>query len=168
MAGEKLILTGFMGMGKSTVGRESAKLLEVPYTDTDEWMETNAGVDIPELVKTDMAKFREVEAKTLRTILSESPGIVSTGGGIVSTEVGRQALLSAAIPVVWLYATFDVAAERVLQDTGRERPLFNNIDDARKLYEDRMEWYRDTATHIIDASLPLELVVDEVVRIART
>ncbi len=138
MAGEKLILTGFMGMGKSTVGRQSAKVLEVPYNDTDEWMEINAGVDIPDLVKTDMAAFRVLEAKSLLTILGENPGVVSTGGGIVSTDAGRNALLAAGVPVLWLKAPFDVAAERVLQDTGRERPLFSDIDTARKLYEERM------------------------------
>lgn len=168
MAGEKLILTGFMGMGKSTVGRKSAEILEVPYSDTDEWMEINAGVDVPALVKTNMAKFRELEAGTLRIILSENPGVISTGGGIVSTEVGRKALLASNAPVLWLRALFEVAAERVMRDTGRERPLFSDVDKARTLYEDRMAWYEETASHIVDASQPLELVVGQVVEIARS
>lgn len=168
MAGEKLILTGFMGMGKSTVGRKSAENLGVPYSDTDDWMETNAGIDIPELVRTDMAKFRELEADTLITILGENPGVISTGGGIVSTEVGRKALLASNVPVLWLRAPFEVAAERVMQDTGRERPLFSDVDKARTLYEDRMAWYEQTASHIVDASQPLELVVGRVVEIARS
>lgn len=163
MAGEKLILTGFMGMGKSTVGREAAKTIAVPYYDTDDWMETKAGIDIPTLVKTDMAKFRELEAATLMTILGEGSGIISTGGGIVSTEVGRNALLNSNITVVWLKAPFEVAEEHVRQDTGRERPLFSDVDKARALYEERMDWYAETATHIVDASQPLNVVVDQVV-----
>lgn len=168
MAGEKLILTGFMGMGKSTVGRESARVLEVPYSDTDDWMEVNAGVDVPELVRTDMTKFRELEAGTLRTILNENPGVISTGGGIVSTEIGRKALLTSNVPVLWLRAPFEVAAERVMQDSGRERPLFSDVDKARTLYEDRMVWYEETASHIVDANQPVELVVGQVVEIARS
>lgn len=167
MAGEKLILTGFMGMGKSTVGRKAAELLEVPYSDTDEWMETNAWVNIPELVRTNIAKFRELEAGTLQTILGENSGIISTGGGIVSTEVGRKALLATNVPVLWLRAPFEIAERRVMQDTGRERPLFSDVNRARGLYEERMGWYKETASHIVDASQPLELVVDQVVEIAR-
>lgn len=168
MAGEKLILTGFMGMGKSTVGKKSAELLELSYNDTDDWMETNAGIDIPELVRTDMAKFRELEAATLQTILGETSGVVSTGGGIVSTEVGRRALLATNAPVIWLRAPFEVAERRVMQDTGRERPLFSDVAQARALYEERMSWYEETATHIVDASQPLELIAGQVVEIARS
>src|SRR5262245_49775536 len=101
MVATTLILTGFMGMGKSTVGRKSAELLHVPYNDTDDWMETNAGVDVPELVRTDLAKFRELEAGALRTILGETSGVISTGGGIVSDQVGRSALLASNVPVLW-------------------------------------------------------------------
>jgi shikimate kinase len=168
MAVGNLILTGFMGMGKSTVGRKSAELLKVPYNDTDDWMETNAGINIPELVRTDMAKFRELEAETLQTILGETSGIISTGGGIVSTEVGRKALLGSNVPVLWLRAPFEVAEQRVMQDTGRERPLFSDVNKARALYEERMWWYEETANHIIDASQPLALVVGLVVEIAHS
>ena len=166
MSGEKLILTGFMGMGKSTVGRKSAEVIKTEYTDTDEWMEA-IGINIPELVKTDVAKFRRLEAHALNTILDTNIGIISTGGGIVSTEVGRNALNGADVPVVWLRAPFEVAENRVLQDTGRERPLFADVDKARALYQERMEWYQETASHIVDASQPVDLVVDEVVDIAR-
>lgn len=168
MAREKLILTGFMGMGKSTVGRKSAELLELPYNDTDDWMETNAHIDIPELVRTDIVKFRELEAATLLEILGETSGIVSTGGGIVSTEVGRKALLATGAPVLWLRAPFEAAERRVMRDTGRERPLFSDVTKARALYEERMGWYEETASHIIDASQPLELVADRVIQIARS
>ena len=168
MAGEKLILTGFMGMGKSTVGRRSAELLGLPYNDTDDWMEANAGIDIPQLVRTDMVKFRGLEAATLQTIVGETSGVVSTGGGIVTTEVGRRALLATDTPVLWLRAPFEVAERRVMQDTGRERPLFNDVTKARALYKERMVWYEETASHIVDASRPLELVADQVVEIARS
>jgi len=168
MAREKLILTGFMGMGKSTVGRKSAELLELPYNDTDDWMEARAQIDIPELVRADIVKFRELEAATLQEILGETSGIVSTGGGIVSTEVGRKALRATGAPVIWLRAPFEAAERRVMQDTGRERPLFSDVTKARALYEERMGWYEETASHVIDASQPLELVADRVVQIARS
>ncbi len=167
MAKESLILTGFMGMGKSTVGPKAAEKLGVGYYDTDDWMETELGIDIPELVKGDMARFRKVEAATLGSILGGREGVISTGGGIVSTEVGRAALLGSLVPVVWLRAPFEVAEERVRADLGRERPLFADVDSARKLFEDRQGWYEETATHTVDASQPVELVADSIVSILR-
>lgn len=168
MAGERLILTGFMGVGKSTTGPRVANELGVKYYDTDNWMETESGIDVPNLVRTNMAAFRRLEAATLEEILDLEPGVVSTGGGIVSTEVGRNALLASDVPVIWLRATFDEAARRVSEDTtGRERPLFDDIDKARALNDERQVWYRETASHYVDASQPMELVVGDIVAIAR-
>jgi len=167
MARKSLILTGFMGVGKSTVGPKAASALEVRYFDTDSWVETEAGIDIPQLVKSDMAAFRKLEAEALEDILSQEPGIISTGGGIVSTEIGRSALLAASTPVVWLRATFEDSARRVAQDSGRERPLFADTTRALELYNERQAWYEETSDHIVDASQPIELVAGDIVKIAR-
>lgn len=167
MAKESLVLTGFMGVGKSTAGSKAADILDVAYYDTDTWMETNAGINVPQLVKTDMVAFRKLEAETLEHILQQEPGIISTGGGIVSTEIGRRALRASHTPIVWLRASFDDSAARVADDTGRERPLFYDRDTARRLYEERIGWYEETADYTIDAAQPVDLVVDTLVRIAR-
>jgi len=168
MAGERLILTGFMGMGKSTVGPLAAEKLEVKYYDTDEWMENEAGIDVPHLVKTDPAKFRRVESQALNDILGQEPGVISTGGGIVSTEIGRKALMDTHVLVIWLNAPFEVAAERVASDaTGRERPLFSDYANAKKLYEERQEWYEATHDVSLDAAQPREDVVAQIVATAR-
>ncbi len=167
MAKERLILTGFMGVGKSTVGPKAASILGIRYYDTDSWMETEAGVDIPQLVKSDMIAFRKLEAEALGTILSQEPGVISTGGGIVSTEIGRNALLAAANPVVWLQAPFGESALRVAQDPGRERPLFADKLKALELYNQRTKWYAETSNHTVDASQPIELVVNDIIKIAR-
>lgn len=128
MAKEGLILTGFMGMGKSIVGPIVAERMDLEYFDTDDWMGTVGGIDVPHLVKTNMAEFRRVEAVALKTILGQEPGVISTGGGIVSTEVGRSALLASSASVIWLKAPFEVAASRVTSDSGRERPLFSSLE----------------------------------------
>jgi shikimate kinase len=168
MAEKKIILIGFMGTGKSTVGQKVAEVLFIPHIDTDDWMETKSGIDIPALVISDIAQFRKLEAEALLTILSESSGVISTGGGIVSTEAGRNTLLNANIPVVWLKTPFELAQKRILQDTGRERPLFSDITKARALHDELARWYARTATHTIDASQPLDQIVTQVIRIART
>ncbi len=168
MAGERLILTGFMGVGKSTVGPKVADTLGVKYFDTDSWMETESGVDVPNLVSNDMPAFRKLEAEALVDILGLEPGVVSTGGGIVSTEVGRNVLLASEVPVVYLLASFGWSAERVANDkTGRARPLFDDVVKARGLYDERVEWYEETASHYVDAEQPIKLVAGEIVNILR-
>ena len=168
MSNEHLILTGFMGMGKSTVGPKVAETLGVNYYDTDNWMETESGVSVPDLVRTDMQAFRKLEAATLVDILELEPGVISTGGGIVSTEVGRKALLASGVPVIWMWANFDVVAKRVSEDSvGRDRPLFDDVEKARALNDERQGWYRETATHTVDASQPIELVTGDIVAIVR-
>lgn len=168
MAKEHLILTGFMGVGKSTVGPRAADILEVRYYDTDDWMETEAGIDVPQLVKSDMTAFRQAEAEALGAILDREPGVISTGGGIVSTAIGRNALRAAGCPVVWLRAPFEDSARRVTQDNGRERPLFADTAKALELYDERAKWYAETSNRIVDATRPIELVVGDIVTIART
>ncbi len=167
MTKESLVLTGFMGVGKSTVGPKAADILGVHYYDTDSWMETEAGIDVPQLVKSDTATFRKAEAEALEAILDREPGIISTGGGIVSTEIGRSALRAVKCPVVWLHAPFNDSAGRVARDGGRERPLFADAAKALELYNERAQWYAETSGHIVDASQSVELVVNAIVKIAR-
>jgi len=77
-------------------------------------------------------------------------------------------LLASGVPVIWMRAAFDLAAKRVAEDSaGRDRPLFDDVENARALYDERQVWYEKTANHTVDASLPVELVVGEIVAIAR-
>lgn len=167
MAKNTLVLTGFMGMGKSTAGPLAAELLKTDYCDTDDWMEAQMGLDVPSLVKTDMKLFRQLEASALMEVLDLRRGVISTGGGIVSTEIGRSALLNSGVPVVWLRAPFEAAEARVASDSGRERPLFADVDSARKLFDERQQWYEATSSHIVDASQPALLVAGDIVSILR-
>jgi shikimate kinase len=160
MAGDRLILIGFMGMGKTTVGPRVAGELGVAYYDTDVWMQ-NAGVDVPTVVSTDEKYFRGIEALTLDTILRKEPGVISTGGGIVSSIVGRNALTGSGVPIVLLDASFEVAAEHVRNDPNSSRPLFD--ERARERYEARLGWYHELAHYVVDASQSIDQVVADIV-----
>ena len=166
MANKGLVLTGFMGVGKSTVGPRVAKKLGLAYYDTDQQMEM-AGIDVPSLVRTDQTAFRKLEIKTLEDTLEQEPGVISTGGGIVSTEIGRRVLLSTTLPVIWLRAPFDDLKKRVAQDATQERPLFDDIKAARELYWQRLGWYATTSGASVNALLPAENIVEDIVRLVR-
>ena len=152
-----------MGAGKSKVGESAANKLGVECYDTDAWMENEMGINVAALVKGNLVRFRRKEADALREVLATSKeGIISTGGGIISTAVGRKALLGSGVPVVWLEVPFDVARQRVLSDSGRERPLFADAQKARALFDERQQWYEETASHRVDASQPIGRVVNDV------
>lgn len=167
MKKESLILTGFMGAGKSTIGNLLAADLKVPYSDTDRQLEQD-GVDVPRLMKQDLEKFRNLEAQALYYLLSREPGVIATGGGIVSKQIGRDALRAAGerMPVVWIDVPFELLAERVARDLGRERPLFADTNAARKLYDERHAWYMESSTDKVDGSQSREKVVDAIRKIA--
>ena len=162
IAGDRIILTGFMGAGKSTVGPLAAELMEGHHFDTDTWMTQVTGIDVPGLVKADMAGFRAQEIKALGEILEQEPGVITTGGGIVSTEAGRRALLNCGVSIGWLQVPFEVAEARVLSDPGMERPLFSDRASAKVLFDERQGWYKETADLIFDASQPARQVAQEV------
>ncbi len=171
MSNTQLILTGFMGMGKTTVGSMAAETLGVPFFDTDVWMKERMELDVPALVRSDMGEFRRREREALGLIIDQEAGVIATGGGFVSTYLGRQALHAArkkGLQVVWLQADFEVAAARVAADvTGMERPLFKDVHKARTLFDGRQAYYGITASHIVDAALPARVVADQLVAIAQ-
>lgn len=164
---EHIVLTGFMGVGKSTAGKLAAAELEIPFTDSDTWLEEHAEVDIAELVRSDMERFRQLEAEAFKQILRTESRVIATGGGIVTTEAGRAALLGSGVPVLWLRAPFTTSAERVSADPGNDRPLFEDLDTAASLHRDRQVWYAQTATHVVDATDTKQQVASAIVSIAR-
>lgn len=164
MSKETLILTGFMGMGKSTVGRIAASFAKVGFFDTDTWM-AQQGIDVPALVISNPERFRRVEAESLAEIAKKDRCIIATGGGIVSTEIGRNALLDSDVPIVWLRASFELAALRVKADSSVIRPLFSDEESARRLHDERLEHYSDTAKYVVDAARKPDLVAADIASI---
>jgi len=120
---KNILLIGFMGCGKSTIGRHLGKLLGYPIVDTDDLIEAKAGVPI----KTIFAErgedyFRQLEAAVLQELSApDAPRrIISTGGGIVVRKSNRR-LIKQLGYVVWLHAS----AEEIYKRTARnhDRPL---------------------------------------------
>lgn len=88
-----LFLVGFMGAGKSSVGRQVAERLGVPFVDLDERIAAERGATIREIFETGGEKsFREVERDALIALQSEPPSVVACGGGVVVRDENRGAL----------------------------------------------------------------------------
>ena len=121
MEQRNLVLIGFMGTGKSTIGKKLARRLNWSFKDTDYEIEQNEGKSIPEIftAKGEIV-FRELETAALKQILSASAQVVSTGGGCVLAEENRQLMLNNGF-IIALSATADTIVSRV--EDKADRPL---------------------------------------------
>lgn len=148
----KAVLVGLPGSGKSTIGRRLAKALNLTMLDTDAAIEETTGRTIADIFAKDgEAEFRRIEEEVIRSALAGHDGVLSLGGGAVTTPGVRAAL--AGHTVVYLEIS---AAEGVRRTGGSTvRPLLAGPDRAEKyraLMSERVPLYRRVATMRINTN----------------
>jgi 3-dehydroquinate synthetase/shikimate kinase len=136
--GKHLALIGFMGAGKSTVGRQVAERAARDFVDTDEEIEKRHG-PIPALFERGEAEFRQIEEQVVAEALAGPPAVIALGGGAVLAPVNRERLRAHAFSV-WLHVDAETAWERV---RGSNRPLAQREEEFRRLFEARMPTYSE-------------------------
>ena len=156
MRPRNLFLTGFMGSGKTTVGKELAKLLSgYSYVDSDEWLEKTADKKISEIFeKHGESYFRDLESKILQNICKNQQQIVATGGGIVLREDNIKLMQKNGV-LVWLAVKPQTIYERIKDEA--HRPLLNTGDGKKQviakietMLEQRFDLYKNCADVIIN------------------
>ncbi len=152
MKKNNIVLIGFMGCGKSTVGKKLANALSYEFSDTDAMIEEAYGKTISEMFAEDGEEyFRNAETELLKKLEAEAEGLVlATGGGMPMREENA-ALLRKIGTVVFLEASIETILERLQNDTGR--PLADGEDREarlRPLFEKRLPVYRSAADYILD------------------
>ena len=159
-----ITLTGFMGSGKTTVGKVLADFLGCPFMDLDDLVVKNAGKSIPDIFAQDgEAAFRQLEARILRQTVekyAESTVVLALGGGAVTTPASA-ALLHEKTVCIYLRATLETLLQRLEGETAG-RPL---ADDAfAERLASRATIYEETAHVIIDTDgLTPDEVADEMI-----
>ncbi len=152
---KNIVLIGFMGSGKSTVGRELQLRLGYPLVDMDQVIEQRAGKPITAIFEDEgEAAFRAMETALLRELADPAAPrrIISTGGGVVGSEENRT-LLGSMGYVVWLDAPLKAIMERTSK--SRQRPLLHTEDPAAKIRElmaVREPLYQETAHLKLDTA----------------
>jgi shikimate kinase len=146
-----LFLTGPMGAGKSTIGRQLSKQLDLPFHDSDHEIEARTGVDIPLIFDLEgEAGFRKRESVVIDE-LTQLPGIVlATGGGAILDPANREHLGNRG-KVIYLHASVNQQLKRTRMD--RNRPLLQTEDPRARLEElmaIRDPLYREIASVVID------------------
>ena len=160
MSGRWIAVAGYMGAGKTSIGRRVANRLEVPFVDADRVIEEEAGLGIPEIFsQKGEVWFRRVEETVIRTAVSAEPqGVISLGGGALESAKSRD-LLSRRAWVVWLSVDVDVAWRRVC---ASDRPLARDYDAFARRAAVREGTYRAAADLMVDANQPIDEVATRV------
>ena len=140
--GRHVVLVGFMGSGKSTLGRMVSARLDRPFVDLDAAIEERAGMPIPQLfAERGEAEFRRIEEHAARVALAGTePLVIALGGGAVTSEATRERLRDAF--VVLCDVDVDTAWARA---RGSDRPLAQDQQSFRQLYDERRPLYDSVA-----------------------
>lgn len=158
-----IVLIGFMGAGKTTVGRLLAAKLGLPFTDSDQVIEARAGRPIPEIFAADgEPAFRRLEHDVIADLLAGQDTVLALGGGAAGHH-GTRALL-AAVPVVYLRTSYTAAMSRVGGDAGRPMLARPGVAD---LHARREPGYAAIAKLTVDTDgrSPEEITLDILARL---
>jgi len=151
--GKNIVLFGFMGSGKSTLGRRLAKRLGYTFIDTDNAIEEVTGKTVEQIFHTDGEKrFRSEEKLLVRKLAGQSRLVIATGGGMVLEQENVEILKQNGV-LIWLVADPEVILERV--KNKKRRPLLNKgdlMENIIRLSQERESAYAAIAEFTIDTS----------------
>lgn len=155
----RVYLTGFMGSGKTTVGRSLAARLGVPFLDLDQEIEQRAGMPVREIFERfGEPAFRQMEQDALRDTALWPDAVVATGGGTMAYEANARWMRTNGLSV-WLNPAFATIVARIGGLGKEDRPLFRDESQALTLYRQRLPAYRraDLTVDISPAEEPAEI-----------
>jgi shikimate kinase len=160
---KSICLIGFMGSGKTTIGKALADELNLVFFDTDAEIEKWRGMDIPAIFELEGERaFRDYETAILEKMPKEN-AVIATGGGIVEKYTNRK-WIKQHFYVIYLETSFEAIDERLSNDTNR--PLWNqNLISRKTLYDKRKSLYRETCHQIVvNDKQPVAVVVKQLLK----
>jgi shikimate kinase len=145
----KLVITGFMGCGKTRIARELAKRLNLELIDLDHRITNREGRSPAQLINEEgEASFRSIESDVLRELLASSDRcVIALGGGAWIEERNRDLIERYSFTSIWLDAPFEVCWARI-KASDEERPLGKTRAEAQARYDRRRPIYALARVHI--------------------
>ncbi|MCG8502777.1 MAG: shikimate kinase [Firmicutes bacterium] len=164
-----IVLTGFMGSGKSTVGRKVARRLNMEFADVDDLIERHEGMKTTDIFSAKGEPyFREIESEAVKSISQREKVVIATGGGAVIRKQNRDYLRSKGV-IIHLRADADTLLRNTSKDNNR--PLLQHEDVKNKrsriveMLEQREQYYKDHDYEIDVSPLSVEQVVEKIIDI---
>jgi shikimate kinase len=156
-----IVITGFMGCGKSKVARVLALRRNVVMVDLDEWITARSGRNPAQLINEDgEPAFREIESNALRDVLQAGEaGVIALGGGAWIEKANRDLIDEHGCISVWLDTPFEICWERIAA-SEEDRPLGRTREEAEARYDRRKPIYKLAMVHIpVRAEEPIDHLV---------
>jgi shikimate kinase len=165
-------LVGFMGAGKSSVGRALGLRLNWIFEDLDDRIAAREGRSVPDIFRdSGESAFRRAEHAALQQVLEELRSgmarIVALGGGAFVQKENADLLQASGVPTVFLDAPVEELWQRCCSqaaEAGAERPLLQNMDQFRKLYETRRGSYSRASLKVQTGNRPVEAIAAEIAK----
>ena len=172
LPGNAVFLVGFMGAGKSSVGRVLGQRLNWIFEDLDDRVEAREGRKVPEIFReAGESAFRRAEHAALQQILKELGGgvarIVALGGGAFVQQENAALLKASGVPTVFLDAPAEELWERCCAqsaEAGTERPLLQSMNQFRSLYESRRQSYSNASLKVQTGRRPVDAIAAEIAK----
>jgi len=145
---DNIVLIGFMGSGKTTIGKSLARQLCKDFKDVDSVIEKEQGASINDIFANKGEEhFRSLEQKCINELTQNTGQVIATGGGLpIHSAISEKSF------VVYIDADFDVILERLPRKEKDKRPLLQDEARARELFEQRISTYRELAHFSVDAN----------------
>ncbi|MBL1242840.1 MAG: shikimate kinase [Sulfurimonas sp.] len=159
MVYDNIVLIGFMGSGKTSVGKTLARYLHKDFVDVDSVIEAELNASINDIFKDKGEEyFRGIEQKCINEITQKKGQVIATGGGLpIYSTIPENSL------IVYIDADFDVILNRLSQKEHAKRPLLQDEKRARSLYAQRIDTYKKLATLSVDANQKIQIFIHVIV-----
>jgi len=145
---DNIVLIGFMGSGKTTVGKALARQLHKSFMDVDTIIEAEQKASITEIFEQEGEEhFRSLEQKCINELTQKTGQVIATGGGLpIYSSISDKSL------IIYIDADFDVILERLPRKERDKRPLLQDQSRARGLFDQRIGRYKELAHFSVDAN----------------
>lgn len=165
---KNIILCGFMGCGKSTIGRKLSSRTEMPFIDMDNYIEKKAGITVKEIFeKYGEERFRELETEACGELSEKSNLIIAAGGGTLTFQRNID-ILQETGRIVFIDVKYEILCERLKYDKRRPLLQVENRDEViKELLKKRLPIYREAASVYIDGNFTSGKVAEIILGILR-
>ena len=161
-----IIITGFMGAGKTAAAAALARMLGCPFVDLDNLIRAREGRTAQTIIEDEgEARFREIESVALRDVLERTEArVVALGGGAWTISHNRALIREHNGLTIWLDAPFELCWQRIENQSDARRPLARDKESAHALYDARLSIYRKAERRVeIDEGKSAEWIAAEIV-----
>ncbi len=159
MVYDNIVLIGFMGSGKTSVGKILARKLFKDFVDVDTVIEAEQNCSISDIFTNKGEEhFRSLEQKCINELTQKKGQVIATGGGVPIYSI-----ISDKSLIVYINADFDVIVQRLSARERAKRPLFDDEEKAKALYDERIDTYKELATFSVDANQTIPTFIHVIV-----